>query len=188
MHEYPKDPTRYCIETTGARRRRVPRWSLEQRLLEVVQQEVSCALDKRQQARTFPMHARMERELLQRHLIKGVQTPVIKGDRLWWKAKTPKRVGVGGAVKQKGVEAPNIEIEVEDCEEYTASFSFYVVSGINLSQVHMVVENLGATGDIPDEGGCGRLMKTGGDTSGEGVRTMLWVQVQTVSWGQAETP
>jgi hypothetical protein len=46
---------------------------------------------------------------------------------------TPKRVGVGGAVKQKGVEAPNIEIKVEDCEEYTATFSFYVVSGSNLS-------------------------------------------------------
>ena len=98
--------------------------------------------------------------------------PVIKGDRLR-KAKTPKRVGVGGAVKQKGVEASNIEIEVEDCKEYTASFSFYVVSGSDLSQVHMVVENLGATGDIPTEGGCGRLMMTGGDTSGEGVRTML---------------
>ena len=76
--------------------------------------------------------------------------------------------------KQKGIEAPNIEIEVEDCKEYnTATFSFYVVSGSNLSQVHMVVENLGATGDIPDEGGCGRLMMTGGDTLGEGVRTML---------------
>jgi hypothetical protein len=46
---------------------------------------------------------------------------------------TPKRVGVGGAVKQKGIEAPNIEIEVEDCEEYTASFSFYVISDSNLS-------------------------------------------------------
>ena len=62
---------------------------------------------------------------------------------------------------------------MEDCEEYIASFSFYVVSGSNLSQVHMVVENLGATGDIPDEEGCGRLMTTGEDTSGEGVRTML---------------
>ena len=73
----------------------------------------------------------------------------------------------------KGVEAPNIEIEVEDCEEYTASFSFYVVSGSDLSQVHMVVENLGATGVIPDRGGYGRLMTTGGDTSGDGVRTMI---------------
>ena len=45
----------------------------------------------------------------------------------------------------KGVEAPNIEIEVEDCEEYTASFSFYVISGSDLSQVHMVVENCRAT-------------------------------------------
>ena len=44
----------------------------------------------------------------------------------------------------KDAEAPNIEIEVEDCEEYTASFSFYVISGSDLSQVHMVVENLGA--------------------------------------------
>ena len=45
----------------------------------------------------------------------------------------------------KGVEAPNIEIKVEDCEEYTAIFSFYIVSGSNLSQVHMVVENSEAT-------------------------------------------
>jgi hypothetical protein len=72
---------------------------------------------------------------------------------------------VGGAIKQKGVEAPNIEIEVEDCEEYNATLSFYVISGSDLSQVHMVVENLGATGDIPDEGGCDRFM-TDGDTSG----------------------
>ena len=72
---------------------------------------------------------------------------------------------MGGAIKQKGVEAPNIEIEVEDCEEYNATLSFYVISGSDLSQVHMVVENLGATRDIPDEGGCDRFM-TDGDTSG----------------------
>jgi hypothetical protein len=46
--------------------------------------------------------------------------------------KTSKRVGVGGVVKQKGTEAPNIEIEVEDCEEYTATFSFYVISDNDL--------------------------------------------------------
>jgi hypothetical protein len=78
------------------------------------------------------MHVKMERELLKKHLIEGVQMPMIQGNRLWWKAKTPKRVGVGGAVKQKGIEAPNIEIEVEDCEEYTASFSFYVISSSDL--------------------------------------------------------
>jgi len=72
---------------------------------------------------------------------------------------------VGGAIKQKGVEAPNIEIEVEDCEEYNATLSFYVISGSDLSQVHMVVENLRVTRDIPDEGGCDRFM-TDGDTSG----------------------
>jgi hypothetical protein len=72
---------------------------------------------------------------------------------------------VGGAIKQKGIEAPNIEIEMEDCEEYTATFSFYVISGSDLSQVHMVVENLRVTGDIPDEGGCDRFI-TDGDTSG----------------------
>jgi len=72
---------------------------------------------------------------------------------------------VGGAIKQKGIEAPNIEIEKEDCEEYTATFSFYVISGSDLSQVHMVVENLRVTGDIPDEGGCDRFI-TDGDTSG----------------------
>ena len=91
---------------------------------------------------------------------------------------TPKRGGVGGAIKQKGVEAPNIEIKVEDCEEYVATFSFYVISDSNLSQVHMVVENLGATRDIPDEGGCGRLMTTSGDTL-DGVRAMKGAPVQT---------
>ena len=40
---------------------------------------------------------------------------------------------LGGAVKQKSVQAPNIEIEVEDCEEYAATFNFYVISGSNLS-------------------------------------------------------
>ena len=52
-------------------------------------------------------------------------------------------------------------------------FLFLCYSASNLFQVHMVVENLGATGDIPDEGECGRLMTIGRDTSGEGVRTML---------------
>jgi len=33
----------------------------------------------------------------------------------------------------KGIEAPNIEINVEDYEEYTATFSFYVISGSYLS-------------------------------------------------------
>jgi len=103
---------------------------------------------------------------------------------------------VGGAIKQKGIEAPNIENEMEDCEECTTTLSFYVISDSDLSQVHMVVENLGATGDIPDEGGCDRfmtsgdtsdgrckdhdmspsldrLLKTGRDTSGERVRTMI---------------
>ena len=72
---------------------------------------------------------------------------------------------MGGAIKQKGIEAPNIENEMENCEEYTANFSFYVISGSDLSQVHMVVENLGATRDIRYEGGCGRLMMTSIDTS-----------------------
>jgi hypothetical protein len=76
---------------------------------------------------------------------------------------------VGGAIKHKGIEAPNIENEMEDCEECTATLSFYVISGSDLSQVHMVVENLRVTGDIPDEGGCDRRMTTSGDTSGEGV-------------------
>jgi len=109
--------------------------------------------------------------------------------------KTPKRVHVGGAVKQRGTEAPNIEIEMEDCEECTATLSFYVISGSDFSQVYIVVENLRVTGDIPDEGGCDRftidgdtsnrrcedhdmspcsdrLMTTDRDTSG-GVRTMI---------------
>jgi hypothetical protein len=37
----------------------------------------------------------------------------------------------------------------------------------------MVVENLGVTGDIPDEGGYDCLMTTGGDTSRVGVRAMI---------------
>jgi len=45
----------------------------------------------------------------------------------------------------KDVEAPNMEIEMEDCEECTTTLSFYVISGSDLSQVHMMVENLGAT-------------------------------------------
>jgi hypothetical protein len=66
---------------------------------------------------------------------------------------TLKRIDVGEVVKQKDVEAPNIEIEVEDCEECTTTLSFYVVSGSNLSQIHMLVENLEATRVILDEGG-----------------------------------
>jgi hypothetical protein len=56
-----------------------------------------------------------------------------------------KRVGVGGAIKQKDIEVPNIENEMEDCEECTATLFFYEISGSDLSQVHMMVENLGAT-------------------------------------------
>jgi hypothetical protein len=140
----------------------------------------------RQQAKTFPMHARMERELLWRHLIEGVQTPVIKGDRLW-KTNTLKRIDVGEAVKQKGVKALNIEIEVEDCEECTATLSFYIVSGSNLSQIHMLVENLEATRVILDEGGWDRSTMSK-DTSGEGVRATIWAQVQTAAWWWVETP
>jgi hypothetical protein len=47
---------------------------------------------------------------------------------LWQRAKTLKRVGVGGVVKKKGVEAPNIEVKMEDCEDCTATLSFYVIS------------------------------------------------------------
>ena len=75
---------------------------------------------------------------------------------------------MGGAIKQKGTEAPNIENEMEDCEECTATLSFYVISGSDLSQVHKVVENLKVTRDIPDEGGCDRFM-TDGDTSSKKV-------------------
>jgi len=75
---------------------------------------------------------------------------------------------VGGAIKQKGIEAPNIENEMEDYEECIATLSFYVISGSDLSQVHIVVENLRVTGDISDEGGCDRFMSDG-DTLREGV-------------------
>jgi hypothetical protein len=57
---------------------------------------------------------------------------------------------------------------MENYEECIAALSFYVISGNDLSQVHMVVENLGVTGNIPDEGGCDRFM-TNGDTSGKKV-------------------
>jgi hypothetical protein len=79
---------------------------------------------------------------------------------------------VGGAIKQKSIEAPDIENEMEDCEECTATLSFYVISGSDLSQVHMVIENLRVTGYIPNEGGCDRST-TSRDTSGEGVRAMI---------------
>ena len=65
-----------------------------------VQQEVSCALNEDNRQKAFQCMQGWKDELLQRHLIEGVQMPVLKGDRLWWKAKTPKRVGVGGAVKR----------------------------------------------------------------------------------------
>jgi hypothetical protein len=61
---------------------------------------------------------------------------------------------------------------MEDCEECTVTLFFYVISGSDLSQVHMMVENLGVTRDIPDEGGCDHFM-TDGDTSGVGVRAMI---------------
>jgi hypothetical protein len=60
---------------------------------------------------------------------------------------------VGGAIKQKDIEAPNIENEMEDCEECTATLFFYEISGSDLSQFYMVVENLGATGVIPNKDG-----------------------------------
>ena len=50
--------------------------------VKVVQQEVSCALDEDNMQRPFQCMQGWKDELLQRHLIEGVQTPVIKGDRL----------------------------------------------------------------------------------------------------------
>ena len=47
-----------------------------------VQQEVSCALDKGNKRGPFQCMQGWKDELLQRHLIEGVQTPVIKSDRL----------------------------------------------------------------------------------------------------------
>ena len=49
---------------------------------EVVQQEVSCALDEGNNQRPFQCMQGWKDKLLQRHLIEGVQTPMIKGDRL----------------------------------------------------------------------------------------------------------
>jgi len=40
---------------------------------------------------------------------------------------------VGGAIKQIGIEAPNIKNKIKDCDECTATLSFYVFSGSNLS-------------------------------------------------------
>jgi len=65
----------------GAKRRRVPRWSSEQRLCEkVVQQEVSCALDKGNKRGPFQCMQGWKDELLQKHLIKGVRSPMMKGE------------------------------------------------------------------------------------------------------------
>ena len=50
--------------------------------VKVVQQEVSCALDEDNMRRPFQCMQGWKDELLQRHLIEGVRTPVIKGDRL----------------------------------------------------------------------------------------------------------
>ena len=50
--------------------------------VEVVQQEVSCALDEGNKRGHFQCMQGWKDELLQRHLIEGVQTPMIKGDRL----------------------------------------------------------------------------------------------------------
>ena len=47
-----------------------------------VQQEVSCALDEDNKRGPFQCMQGWKDELLQRHLIEGVQTPVIKGDRM----------------------------------------------------------------------------------------------------------
>jgi hypothetical protein len=94
-----------------------------------------------------------------------VQILVIKGDRLWWKAKTLKRVGVGWAVKQKGIEALNIEIEMKDCEEHTTTFFFYVISGSNLSHSpYGGKELLEPLWSISAEGGCNRPIIMGEDT------------------------
>ena len=157
MQEYPEDPTRYCNEMIGARRRRVPRWSSEQRLWEkIVQQKVFCALKAISEDLS---NACKDGKMSCCRITK------LKGCDRRWKAKTPKRVGVGGAIKHKGIEASNIENEMKNYEECTVTFSFYVISGSDLSQVHMVVENLGATGDILDEGGWGCLMTTSEDIS-----------------------
>jgi hypothetical protein len=61
-----------------------------------------------------------------------VQTPVIKATA-YERLRHQNRVGVDGDIKQKGIEAPNIEIEMEDCEECTTTLSFYVISGSDLS-------------------------------------------------------
>ena len=47
-----------------------------------VQHEVSCALDEDNMRGPFQCMQGWKDELLQKHLIEGVQTPVIKGDRL----------------------------------------------------------------------------------------------------------
>jgi hypothetical protein len=56
---------RYCNETTGAKRRSVPDEAQSRDCEKVAQQEVLCALDednrRKQQTKTFPMHAMMKR-------------------------------------------------------------------------------------------------------------------------------
>ena len=46
------------------------------------QQEVSCALNEDNRQKDFQCMQGWKDELLQRHLIEGVQMPVLKGDRL----------------------------------------------------------------------------------------------------------
>jgi hypothetical protein len=57
--------------------------------VEVVQQGVSCALDKDNKRRPFLCIQGWKDELLQRHLIEGVRPPMMKGEDTkeswcWW--------------------------------------------------------------------------------------------------------
>ena len=40
---------------------------------------------------------------------------------------------MGGAIKQIGIEAPNIKNKIKDCDECTATLSFYIINDSNLS-------------------------------------------------------
>jgi len=87
----------------------------------------------------------MERELLQRHLIKVVQTPVIKGDRLWWKVKTPKQSWCGWSYQvERRRSSRHRNWDGGLWQMYRNSLFIWSVAVIS-PIVHMVVENFKVT-------------------------------------------
>ena len=93
--------------------------------VKVVQQEVSYALDENNKRRPFQCMQGWKDELLQKHQIKGLRPPMMKGE-------DTKGSWCGWSYQVESIEAPNIENKMEDCEECTATLSFYAISGSDL--------------------------------------------------------